>query len=237
MQTPYSDSPPRPPRPRPALRAASRTAWVLALCSALLLVLVAAEWRPLMDVDTGVSRTMHRWAVEEPGVTHAFRVLTDWVWDPWAMRLLCAAVALWLGLRRDAWWTALWLAATCALTALAQQVLKASVGRARPVWPDPVDSAHYAAFPSGHAMTATVVCGLLLWLLHHYDAARAARLAATAAAVVSVAGVGLTRVWLGVHWTTDVVAGWLMGALAVCLAVPVHHRRPASPSPRRRPAA
>ncbi|MCZ9342576.1 phosphatase PAP2 family protein, partial [Streptomyces sp. TRM76130] len=117
-----------------------------------------------------------------------------------------------LGLRRDAWWTAAWLAATCALTALAQHVVKAAVGRARPVWPDPVDSAHYAAFPSGHAMTATVVCGLLLWLLHRYDAARAARLAATAVAVASVAGVGLTRVWLGVHWTTDVVAGWLMGA-------------------------
>ncbi|MBT2414520.1 phosphatase PAP2 family protein [Streptomyces sp. ISL-12] len=244
MQTPHLNSPPRPPRPRTALRTASRAAWVLAVCSALLLVLVAAEWRPLIDLDTGISRTTHRWAVEETGVTQTFRVLTDWVWDPWTMRLLCAVAALWLGLRRDAWWTALWLAATCALAALVQQVLKAAVGRARPVWPDPVDSAHYAAFPSGHAMTATVVCGLLLWLLHHYDAARAARLAATAVAVVSVAGVGLTRVWLGVHWTTDVVAGWLMGALTVCLAVSVHRRRrpgPAArrtaPSPRESPAS
>ncbi|GGS50755.1 phosphatase PAP2 family protein [Streptomyces griseoviridis] len=229
MQTPHLDSPPRPPRSRAALG----LAWTLGVCSALLLVLVAAEWRPLIDLDTRIARTTHRWAIERTGLTQAFRVLTDWVWDPWTMRLLCAAVALWLGLRRDAWWTALWLGATVALTALLQQVLKASVGRERPVWPDPVDSAHYAAFPSGHAMTATVVCGLLLWLLRRYGAAPAARAAALAPAVVSVAGVGLTRIWLGVHWTTDVVAGWVMGALVVCLAVAVHRRwRPArTPSP------
>ncbi|MGP2438808.1 phosphatase PAP2 family protein [Streptomyces sp. JW3] len=237
MQTPPLDSPPRPPRTRTALGAA----WILALCSALLLVLVAAEWRPLMSLDGAVSRTTHRWAVEEAGVTRVLRVLTDWVWDPWTMRLLCAVAVLWLGLRRGAWWTAVWLAATCALTALVQQVLKAAVGRARPVWPDPVDSAHYAAFPSGHAMTATVVCGLLLWLLHHCAAARAVRSAALVVAVVSVAGVGPTRVWLGVHWATDVVAGWLMGALAVCLAVTAHHHwgpaREAGAAPRRAPAS
>ncbi|MEU4658944.1 phosphatase PAP2 family protein [Streptomyces sp. NPDC023723] len=237
MQTPPLDSPPRPPRTGTALGAA----WILALCSALLLVLVAAEWHPLMSLDGDIARTTHRWAVEEAGVTRAFRVLTDWVWDPWTMRLLCAAAVLWLGLRHGAWWTAVWLAVTCALTALVQQVLKAAVGRARPVWPDPVDSAHYAAFPSGHAMTATVVCGLLLWLLHRGAAARAVRPAALVVAVVSVGGVGLTRVWLGVHWSTDVVAGWLMGALLVCLAVTAHHRwcpaRETGPVPRRAPAS
>jgi undecaprenyl-diphosphatase len=110
------------------------------------------------------------------------------------------------------------------LGTVAQQSLKAAVGRARPVWPDPVDSAHYAAFPSGHAMTATVVCGLLLWLLQLYGAGRALRRTALALAVVSVVGVGLTRVWLGVHWPSDVLGGWLLGALVVALAVMTHER-------------
>ncbi|MFV0137467.1 phosphatase PAP2 family protein [Streptomyces sp. HMX87] len=218
MQTPPLDSPPRPRRPRTAVR----TAWVLGVCSALLLVLVEAEWRPLVAMDEEVSHTTHRWAVEERGVTQAFRVLTDWVWDPVTMRVLCGAVALWLGVRRGAWWTAGWLAVACALGALMQQALKAAVGRDRPVWPDPVDSAHYASFPSGHVMTATLVCGLLLWLLHHYGAPRALRSAALSVAVVSAVGVALTRVWLGVHWTTDVVGGWLLGALTVVLAVLAH---------------
>jgi undecaprenyl-diphosphatase len=192
--------------------------------STLLLALVALRWHPLMSIDSDVARTTHRWAVDESGVTHAFRILTDWVWDPWTMRLLTFAVAIWLVWRRAARWTAVWLVVTCAVATLVQQALKALVDRPRPVWPDPVDSAHYAAYPSGHAMTATVVCGLLLWLVHRYGADRALWRTAVAVAAISVAGVGLTRVWLGVHWATDVVGGWLLGALVVVLAVRVHMR-------------
>jgi undecaprenyl-diphosphatase len=215
MRPPSVDSPPRPPDQRTAARAAT----ALAVGSALLLVLVAARWHPLITVDVDVSRTTHRWAVDSPGITHVIRILTDWVWDPWTMRVLCAGVVVWLVWRCAAWRTALWLAATCAVGTLLQQTLKSALDRPRPVWPDPVDSAHYAAFPSGHAMTATVVCGLLLWLLHHYGAGPALWRTAVTVAAVSVAGVGLTRVWLGVHWPSDVVGGWLLGALLVAVAV------------------
>ncbi|KUM93320.1 hypothetical protein AQI88_27575 [Streptomyces cellostaticus] len=182
-------------------------------------MLVAARWHPLVALDDAVSRPTHRWAVREHGLTHTFRILTDWVWDPLTMRLVCAAAAVWLVWRRAAWWTAVWLAVTVALSTIVQQSAKAAVDRPRPTWPDPVDSAHYAAFPSGHAMTATVVCGLLLWLLHRFGAGRALWRTAVAVAAVSVAGVGLTRVWLGVHWPSDVLGGWLFGALVVAVAV------------------
>ncbi|GAB2852242.1 phosphatase PAP2 family protein [Streptomyces deserti] len=221
MHTQTVESPPRPS----THRTVARSAGILALCSTLLLALVAAQWRPLISLDGDVSRTTHRWAVDEPGLTRTCRILTDWVWDPWTMRLLCAAVAVWLAWRYAARWTALWLVVTCALGTLVQQTLKAAVGRSRPVFPDPVDSAHYAAFPSGHAMTATVVCGLLLWLLHRHGVTRALWRTAVALTVISVVGVGLTRVWLGVHWPTDVVGGWLLGALVVALAVWVHRLR------------
>jgi undecaprenyl-diphosphatase len=196
----------------------------LAVSSAVLLLLVALTWDPLMALDGDIARTTHRWAVDEPGTTHAFRILTDWVWDPLTMRLVCAAAVLWLVWRHSAWWLALWLTATCALGTLLQQALKAAVGRERPVWPDPVDSAHYAAFPSGHALTATVVCGLLLWLLRLYGAGQLLWRAAVVLATVSVVGVGLTRIWLGVHWASDVVGGWLLGALMVALAVASYER-------------
>ncbi|WP_055549462.1 phosphatase PAP2 family protein [Streptomyces kanamyceticus] len=203
----------RPPGHRAALVAA-----LLCVPSVLLLLLVELKWRPLLTLDGDIARTTHRWAVSDPDTTQTFRVLTDWVWDPWTMRALCAVACGWLALR-GAWWLALWLAGTCAVGSAVQQSLKAAVDRPRPVWPDPVDSANYAAFPSGHAMTAAVVCGLLLWLLRRYDVRPAVWRAALVLAVVSVVGVGLTRIWLGVHWPSDVLGGWLLGAVTVALAV------------------
>ncbi|MEV6667532.1 phosphatase PAP2 family protein [Streptomyces nigra] len=213
-----------PPHPR-AERTVPRWAGALGFASALLLTLVVLRWNPLMRLDADIADTSHGWAVDADAMTQACRILTDWVWDPWTMRILTFLVAIWLVWRHAALWTAVWLVVTCALATLVQQTLKAAVDRPRPVWPDPVDSAHYAAFPSGHAMTATVVCGLLLWLLHRYGVVGLVWHTAVAVAVVSVAGVGLTRVWLGVHWTTDVVGGWLLGALVVVLAVGVDIRR------------
>ncbi|MFI8929344.1 phosphatase PAP2 family protein [Streptomyces sp. NPDC053474] len=228
------DSAPAPTPPPPSR--AARAAILLALPSLLLLVLVWAEWQPLLTLDGDIARTTHRWAVAHGDLTQTARVLTDWVWDPWTMRALCTAVVLWLVARR-AWWLALWLTATCLVGTLLQQAMKAAVGRERPVWPDPVDSAHYAAFPSGHALTATVVCGLLLWLLRRHGVGPALWRAAVAVAAVSVVGVGLTRVWLGVHWASDVVAGWLIGALVVATAIALYDRyapavRPPAPTER-----
>ncbi|MEU6513856.1 phosphatase PAP2 family protein [Streptomyces sp. NPDC046978] len=220
MHLAHVDSPPHRSSPGVAVFAAA----ALSLASLTLLLLVALSWHPLTALDGDVSRTLHRSALAHRGTTRAFRILTDWVWDPATMRILAAAAVLWLLWRRRDPRTALWVAATGVLAALVQNAFKVLVGRARPVWPDPVDSARGSAFPSGHAMTATVVCGLLLWLLHRYGAAGATRLMAWAAAVVSVVGVGLTRVWLGVHWPSDVVGGWLLGALMVTLAVASYER-------------
>ncbi|WP_338899787.1 phosphatase PAP2 family protein [Streptomyces sp. TG1A-60] len=220
MHTPTIDSPPH----RPSTTRTVRAVAAFAVPSVLLLVLVSLSWAPLVSLDESIADTTHRWAVDAPDITHAFRVLTDWVWDPVTMRLLAAAAAIWLVWRHREWWLALWLLVACAAGAAVQQGLKAAVGRERPVWPDPVDSAHYAAFPSGHAMTAAVVLGLLLWLLQSYGAGRVLIRTALAVTAVSVAGVGLTRVWLGVHWASDVVGGWLLGGLTVALAVLMYEK-------------
>ncbi|GAA1376505.1 phosphatase PAP2 family protein [Streptomyces beijiangensis] len=200
-----------------------RTGSVCAALTALLLILVAAEWSPLMRFDRWLAEHLHRSAVAEPGFTHLNRVLTDWVWDPWALRALLGVAVLWLFLRKD-WRPALWVGVTGAVGTLLQQGMKAAVGRARPQWPDPVDSAHYASFPSGHAMTATVSIGLLLWLLRRSRPSAPVWRTAVAAAAVSVVGVGLTRLYLGVHWASDVLGGWLLGAALVAFSVSAYGR-------------
>ncbi|WP_306317172.1 MULTISPECIES: phosphatase PAP2 family protein [unclassified Streptomyces] len=215
------DSPPR--RPRSA-RPLAAPVPALTLGSVVLTLLVALRWGPLMDLDRAVARSLHERALDDPGLTHAARVLTDWVWDPWTMRALCAVVVLALVWRLRDWVLAGWVAATCLVGTLLQQGLKAALDRPRPVWREPVDSAHYAAYPSGHAMTAAVVCGLVLWLLRRYGAGPALWYPALVLAVVSVLGVGLTRLWLGVHWPSDVLGGWLLGALTVALATAAYDR-------------
>ncbi|HEY9374341.1 phosphatase PAP2 family protein [Streptomyces sp.] len=195
------------------------SAVVSGLLSLLLLVLVAMEWGPLLSVDRDVSDALHRDAVAEPGFTQLNRILSDWIWDPWTMRALIVVilVALWLRHERR---LALWVAGASLLTAGLQQALKALVGRARPSWPDPVDTAQYDAFPSGHAMTATVTFGLLLWVVAlHWQERWRGWSVLVVAALVSVLGVGWTRVYLGVHWASDVVGGWLLGICLVCVTV------------------
>ncbi|WMX48239.1 phosphatase PAP2 family protein [Streptomyces roseicoloratus] len=190
----------------------------------LLLVLVAVGWPPLLSFDRDVAEALHRSAVAEPGVTRLNRILSDWVWDPatWRALVTVAVVVLWW--RRERL-LALWVAATVLTAWGVQQGLKALTGRDRPGWPDPVDSAPFASFPSGHAMTAAVGCGLLLWVLalHWREGWRGWGML-TGLAVVSVLGVGWTRVYLGVHWPSDVLAGWLLGWCCVAVAIVTYRR-------------
>ncbi|MFJ4986694.1 phosphatase PAP2 family protein [Streptomyces sp. NPDC088732] len=179
----------------------------------LLLALVASRWTPLTDTDRRIAVAFHAFGVRHPGWTRVNRVLSDHVWDPSTMRALlavCLLVLLW----RRAGRQALWLALCGVLGWVLQQAVKAAVGRPRPHWPDPLATAPYAAFPSGHAMTAAISCGALVWVfrLRCPGAGRLPRAAVWSLAAVSVAGVGLTRVYLGVHWPSDVVGGWLLGA-------------------------
>ncbi|MPZ85830.1 MAG: phosphatase PAP2 family protein [Actinophytocola sp.] len=97
-------------------------------------------------------------------------------------------------------------------------LLKSVVERSRP------GDAHLVlvnswAYPSGHSLTSTAVIGVLTALAFRRPAAGRRRTATVTAGAALVVAVGISRVYLGVHWPTDVLAGWLIGAswLAVCL--------------------
>lgn len=107
-------------------------------------------------------------------------------------------------------------------------LVKVIVERARPDAADAFASAGGYAFPSGHSATAVVVYGALALVAARHGGARV-RTAAIGAAVALAGLVGLTRVYLGVHFASDVLAGWLLGAavLAVVWRLAVT-RRPAT---------
>ncbi|MEU6083042.1 phosphatase PAP2 family protein [Streptomyces sp. NPDC047108] len=203
---------PPPRRPTVPLRVAGITG----LLGTVVLALVAADWTPLLTWDRTVAVDLHDSAVDHPGWTRANRVLTDWVWDPWTVRALLVSAALWFLWRGDRVTAVCVLIATAAGSAL-QQALKFAVGRERPHWPDPVATAHYSAFPSGHSMTAALGCALLWWLALRAGAKGWWLWGATALAAISVAGVGFTRLYVGVHWFSDVLAGSLFGVALAAL--------------------
>jgi membrane-associated phospholipid phosphatase len=99
------------------------------------------------------------------------------------------------------------------------QGLKELLDRPRPPEDGRLVQAMSESLPSGHATTAIVVIGTLV-VLAWPGRTPTARAGLVAAATLWVGAVGLTRIYLGVHWLSDVIAGWLVGGawLAICVA-------------------
>lgn len=92
------------------------------------------------------------------------------------------------------------------------QGLKALFGRARPDAGLHLVEAINASFPSGHAMLSAVVWLTLGALVARFASDRRVKVFALTGAAVIALLVGLSRVYLGVHWPSDVLAGWSLGA-------------------------
>ncbi|GES32146.1 phosphatase PAP2 family protein [Streptomyces angustmyceticus] len=92
------------------------------------------------------------------------------------------------------------------------------LARPRPPAADWAAHASGYAFPSGHATTSALAAGILAWGIARFARPGVAR---TWCAVLALwaAGVGLTRVYLGVHWPGDVLGGWLLAAALLALAL------------------
>ncbi len=189
---------------------------LVAVPFALLLFLVQGKWDPLFDADTGARDSLHGYAVAHRTFVGAMKTLSTIGSAPVYIAVF-AAIAGWLLWRRRRR-LALFVVVTLIGSSLLNALAKLMVHRARPVLPDPVAHQSGLSFPSGHAQGAMVAYAVLLLIflprLHG-----AWRVVAIAVAVAMVVAIGFSRIALGVHFVSDVLAGYVLGAAWVAAMV------------------
>ncbi|MEU8230433.1 phosphatase PAP2 family protein [Actinoplanes sp. NPDC048967] len=187
----------------------------------LVLVLVREQWTPLYRADQRVADSLNDWVAGNDLLLNVLRGLTDFGGHTILTRVLVLATA-YLLIRRQ-----FQLAAYVVITAVGALVLdptlKLLVGRLRPVVDMPVAFAPGMSFPSGHALGSFVSYGVLL-LVFLPAVRRRWRVPVITTAVFLVTAVGFTRIALGVHHISDVVAGWLLGGAWLAVTASAFHR-------------
>ena len=129
----------------------------------------------------------------------------------WIIALIVASSAAALALRHRHV-DALFVALSVTGTAIAVTIVKHTVGRPRPALHDRLVTATGAAFPSGHAAQSIACYGALAAVLVFASRSNRVRMFATVAAALIAFAVGGSRIYLGVHWLSDVLSGWLLAA-------------------------
>ena len=188
---------------RLALGAGAAT--LVAVPFTLLMLLVLSEWEPLAQLDRDVADELNNVASADSGLVDLLK-FGSVALDPWVFRLAVIGVAVWLW-RRGARRLAAWAVVTAALGGTLGVVLKLLVSRARPEFPEPVATAGGYSFPSGHALNSMLCVGILILVFLPVLRARGKAVAYTVGAAL-VLLTGYDRIALGVHYVSDVLAGW-----------------------------
>jgi undecaprenyl-diphosphatase len=113
---------------------------------------------------------------------------------------------------------AVFLAATLLCSVTLNNILKYSIQRLRPDVA-PLENASFYSFPSGHAMNSLVFYGLLAYLAHHWIKNKRLLFVIDSAAIILVLLIGVSRVYLGAHYSSDVVSGIAAGLFVFYVAI------------------
>ena len=194
--------------------------WFLLLCGFVVLSVFAAVY----DRFPADLWLVHRFQeVDSSAFAEALNWAADAVdgWEPLVAVTAGALCLLLAGQRLEA----LLLLVTPA-AGLLNAAVKEIVGRPRPghelvsFSTRPYDS----SFPSGHADSAIVIYGLLFYFITVFVSQPALRLLGQAACLWVILFTGMQRVYIGVHWPSDVLGGYYLGGLIIAALIGIHRR-------------
>ena len=166
--------------------------------------------------DLFPAKDMHPVVRHSPGLVDALEVVSFFGSPPWFYVLIGASVIyLW---RKQQRMLATFMVVSGLLGGVVDTAVKVWVDRPRPTLPHPVALGPQGSFPSGHVMTATIGYGLIL-LVFLRPMERLSRAFAFLGAFLFVCVIGFARLALGVHFLSDVVGGFVLGAAWLCASI------------------
>jgi membrane-associated phospholipid phosphatase len=181
-----------------------------------LAVLTRVGWHPLTSLDRRSDDSAHTFVLDHSWLLSASRALTH-LGDPIVVTTLAVVAAVAMAVLAR-WRAAAYVLLVRAIALVIGDGLKEGIRRARPVLAHPVAHAHGFSFPSGHAVGAAALYASIAIVL----GSRVPFSARLVLGVLPAFVVAATRVLLGVHFPSDVVAGLFAGwAVALLLAAAV----------------
>lgn len=142
--------------------------------------------------------------MRSPAITPTMEAFSDLASVPSLIVVLLAIAAFAPGRRPG-----LCCTVNLVLVVVLNQAIKMLVQRPRPVGFRLAAESGFS-FPSGHSMVAMAFFGLIIWLIWRYERDRRMRLALTAAFSIVIVMIGVSRVYLGVHYASDVLGGFCL---------------------------
>jgi membrane-associated phospholipid phosphatase len=189
------------------------------------------------DGSTGLDAEVTRWMVDRRSQpwTDVMRFVT-WLGSSWVVFPLAVVAVVVLLIVRQRWlalFVALSVIGASVLSVLAKDVIE----RDRPPLDIRLQHSVSYSFPSGHSTQAAATYFAFAIAVTVLSESRALRTIAWLVAALIVFSVGVSRIYLGMHWVTDVLGGWMLGSLcaaglAVALA-PLKTGQHAAPPPPR----
>jgi undecaprenyl-diphosphatase len=207
----------------------------LTLLVAVLVLLVTAigtvvddvvENDELVGLDSPIERTLLGW--RSSGLTAVMRAITQ-LGSAYVVIPVLLAAGLLARHALGSWRPMVFLGVTVGGATATSTVIKLLVARPRPTSGALVHALGYA-FPSGHSTAGAATWFSLAMLGSSFTRSAARRVLMMVLAVVVVAGIGLSRVYLGVHAPTDVLGGWALGAAWVAGVAVLGRLLPARPA-------
>jgi membrane-associated phospholipid phosphatase len=218
-----------------ALAAASRAVQLVNAVGlellAALVILTGSAWvfgwmvEDLAEGDTEVDHRFANWLHEHatPGLTTFFENVT-WLGNvpTLGVVVVLTVIVLW---RKRLFEDLVLMVLAAVGTEVITIGLKLGFERERPFFPDPLATESSYSFPSGHASVSLAVYGTLGFIAARHLRDRRAQIAALVGATTLALLIGFSRLYLGVHFLTDVVAGFSLGLAWLTLCAVLLHLR------------